>query len=159
MGLKDIIIETDSVEYAGQSIPLRGICPNDIKVILTRNRLSAEMLFNLADRKGVKGMGDLTEDKIKGIANSAITELPTLVANVIAQCSDDIESADIVECLPAPVQFDCLRKIARLTFTDATNFGEFLGNVMATVQTMGKLSPKVTNEQAAALLQAGGTVQ
>lgn len=159
MSLKDIIIETDSVSYGGSTIPLRGLCPNDIKVILTRNRLSAEMLFNLAERKGVKGMEDLTEDRLKDVATTAITELPTLVAHIIAQCADDIENADIVERLPAPVQFECLRKVARLTFTDATNFGEFLGNVMATVRTMSGLLPRANKEQEAVLLQAAGTLQ
>lgn len=141
MALRDIVVEKDSVAYNGQTIPLRGITPQDIKVVLGRNRLSADMLFNIAERKGIKSPEDLTEDAIKSIANSAITELPVLIATLIAQCSDDVDSYEVVEGLPAPVQFDCLRKIARMTFTDATNFGEFLGNVMATVETMGSLLP------------------
>lgn len=146
MALRDIVIETDSVEYNGQTIPLRGLSPNDVKIILTRNRLSADMLFNLAERKGIKAVEDLTEESIKKIANSAITELPVLVANLIAQCSDDIDSADIVQRLPAPVQFDCLRKIARMTFTDATNFGQFLGNVQAAAEGLKTLPLPQTRE-------------
>ena len=158
MALRDIIIETDSVEYNGQSIPLRGISPNDIKTILTRNRLSADLLFNIAEREGVKSPEDLTEETIKKIVNTSISELPTLVATIIAQCADDILFADVAERLPAPVQFDCLRKIARMTFTDATNFGEFLGNVVAAVKSVSSLSPRM-QETAGALPHNVGTRQ
>lgn len=142
MALRDIIVETDSVDYNGQTIPLRGITPNDIKTVLKRNRLSADLLFNLAERKGIKSAEDLTEDAIKNIAHSSITELPVLVATLIAQCSDDVDSYEIVERLPVPVQFECLRKIARMTFSDATNFGEFLGNVLAAAKTIGSSLPQ-----------------
>lgn len=142
MALRDIVVETDSVVYCGQTIPLRGINTNDIKAVLVRNRLSADMLFNIAERKGIKSAEDLTEDAIKDIANSAIVELPVLIATIIAQSADDVESYEIVQSLPAPVQFDCLRKIARMTFTDATNFGQFLGNVTAAVAAMGTLLPQ-----------------
>lgn len=139
MSLRDIVIETDSVVYNGQTIPLRGISTNDVKSILARARNSADLLFNMAARKGVREAKDLTEDSIKNIANTAITELPVLISVVIAQSADDIESAPIVERLPASVQLDCLRKIARMTFTDATNFGEFLGNVKAVANAMNSI--------------------
>jgi hypothetical protein len=147
MALKDIVVETDSVTYNGQTIPLRGITTNDIKAVLVRARNSADLLFDLAERKGVKSEADLTEDMVKDIAHSAIAELPVLVSTVIAQSADDIENAHVVERLPVPVQLDCLRKIARMTFTDATNFGEFLGNVSATVKAMNSLSHKEGNQK------------
>lgn len=142
MALRDIVIEKDSVTYNGALIPLRGINPEDIKNILVKNRNSVNLLFDMAERKGVKSAQDLTEDRLKLIASTAITELPVLIANIIAQCADDIESAEIVEKLPISTQFDCLRKIARLTFSDATNFGQFLGNVAAAVEAMNSLSPE-----------------
>jgi hypothetical protein len=155
MALRDVVIETDSVQYNGQDIPLRGINANDIKIILVRNRQSINLLFNLAERKGVGAAEDLTEDRLKDIAGTAITELPVLVSTVIAQVSDDIDHAALVERLPVPVQFDCLRKIARMTFTDATNFGQFLGNVRAAAEAINTLSPK-DESQSGAQLQSGG---
>lgn len=140
MGLKDVVIERQSVPYNGIDIELHGLTANDIRMILTRNRMSVDLMFDVADRKGIKSAADLNEENLKEVAQTAIAELPILVSATIAQCAGDIELEYIAASLPIAVQFDCLRAISRLTFSDATNFGEFLGNVIAAAKKVRSVS-------------------
>lgn len=158
MALKDIAVETAEVLAGSGSFFVRGISPADINAVLTVNRASVEMLFDLAESKGVSSLADITETKLADIAQAAVSELPDLIAGIIAQCEDEgsIENWMKVRKLPITVQLDALTKIAKLTFTDATNFGVFLGNVMAAARNLRTILPTSPNLKNGAALQAGG---
>lgn len=158
MALKDITVETAEVLVGSGSFHVRGISPADINAVLTVNRASVELLFDLAESKGINSLADIDEGKLLEVAQAAVGEVPDLIAGIIAQCEDEgsIENWMKVRKLPITVQIDALTKIAKLTFTDATNFGVFLGNVMAATRNLRTILPTPPTPKNGASLRAVG---
>lgn len=136
-------IEKTEFEYGSkkQIIAVRGICAADITAVLSVRKASVEILFGLADDKGIKSFEDMTAEKLLEVANAAIAEVPELVALVIAACADRFEEWQAFGKLPVSFQLKLLMEISKLTFEDGTNFGDFLGNVMAVVRMIHKSLP------------------
>lgn len=143
MAIKDIKVETRLVEYNGGDFTVKGISPYDIRMVLIMNRESLEMISNISEANGITGIEAITAERLLAVAEQAITEIPDLAAAIIAQCEEDgdIANFSIVKKWPITVQMDALMKICSLTFQDATNFGIFLGNVMAAVKSLKKYLP------------------
>lgn len=143
MAIRDIKVQTHHVVYGEYSFDVRGISPDDIRTVLIMNRESLEMLSDLAEAQGINGIEAITTERLLAVAEQALAEIPDLAAALIAQCEDggSISNYLHVKRLPITVQMDALMKIASLTFNDATNFGVFLGNVMAAVKGLKKHLP------------------
>lgn len=79
-------------------------------------------------------MADAILDVLPGIVKQLLSNIPELVAAVIAQAAgdDDPEAARVIsEEWSFPAQMEGLACVARATFVDDTAFRAFVGNVVA----------------------------
>jgi len=99
----------------GQSLAsLRGLTPTDIHALVNYHLADLQRLFDMVV-SGVK----LDETQTDTLLMGLLSEMPGLVANIIALAADEPTGAATVEQYPAAVQLEALQQIANMTFTEA----------------------------------------
>ena len=82
--------------------------------------------------------------------------MPDFIAHVIAYAAHEPDQWQKVIHLPAPVQVECLKKLAQLTFNDEAGFREFVGNVVAALRSAKSVVPQTSNPSLAGSASPSG---
>ncbi|AIU37952.1 tail length tape measure protein [Chivirus chi] len=112
--IEEITIPARRGKKAG-SFNVRGLSFHDISKIIRVHYHDLDGLFDLYQKTAGE---DLTAIATGRFAVSLVSDAPGLVAHVIALAADEEAELEKVQTLPLLVQFDALKKIAGLTFSD-----------------------------------------
>lgn len=150
MSLANLQLRTAVVPYAGQNethdITLHGLSANAIAGLILSQLDNIEQIFNIVESAGVKKTEDLANVNIAEVGQRLLVQLPDFIAHVIAYAAHEPEEWQKVMHLPAPVQMECLTKLATLTFKDEAGFREFVGNVVAALRSAKGVVPQTLNQ-------------
>lgn len=128
---------------------VRGITPDDLAQIMSENAADMEVLMQTIEKDKILSKVDISKDgalqqamqENQGrVFNLLIGSVPALIAKVIALAADDYSEEAVKHIrneFPAPLQFEALVEIAKLTFVDQNGFKAFLGNVSGLVASVG----------------------
>ena len=156
MSLANLQLRTEAVEYNGTTITLHGLSANAIAGLILSQLNNIEEIFNIVEAAGVKKTEDLANVNIAEVGQRLLVQLPDFIAHVIAYSAHEPEQWSKVMHLPAPVQVDCLTKLAKLTFNDEAGFREFVGNVVAALRSAKGVVPQTLNRNLAASVSLSG---
>lgn len=150
MSLANLQLRTATVPYVGANdeahdITLYGLSANAIAGLILSQLSNIEEIFNIVESAGVKSTADLANVNVVEVGQRLMVQLPEFIARVIAYAAHEPEQWDKVVHLPAPVQAECLKKLAQLTFTDEAGFREFVGNVVAALRSAKSVVPQTNN--------------
>ncbi|UVK46818.1 hypothetical protein BPNPMPFG_002528 [Mesorhizobium sp. AR07] len=106
--LETLIIPTETVEFGGQSLTVRGLCLPDITAIVRGHRTVLTELYAEAIAGKLSG-------SIEEVALAMLGDFVPLASLVIATATDAPHLAPLAAKLPLAVQADALNKIIRLT--------------------------------------------
>lgn len=139
MSLADYTPETEEItiparrgEKAG-SFNVRGLSFHDISKIIRVHYRDLDGLFDLYQKTAGE---DLTAIATGRFAVSLVSDAPGLVAHVIALAANEEAELEKVQTLPLLVQFDALKKIAGLTFSDVEEVKKMFAQVMEQIGKM-----------------------
>ena len=153
MNLRDIRVATEAVRVDDeQSFDVRGLSFADILSVFQKNTVQTRALF----REVVGGLSEsgLTADSIMAVASKAATEVPEVVAALVAHAADQPENADTVLRLPMLVQLNAIEKVIALTFTSEAEL-EKLVEIVTSVA--GKLLGSLTMLRQPSSLMTGSS--
>lgn len=131
-----------------QATTVRGLTPQDFSAILVAEGLTIAEFFTNSERVNLRGINLQDTDQVASalqsqggpLLMSLASHAPSVLARIIAVASDeeDIEeaTAHVAVNFSAPLQFECLAQIARMTFNGPEGFRLFVGNVMTLVQSV-----------------------
>lgn len=128
MALK-FTLQTETVEFPGGEITIRGLTFPDIAQLVEVNRDALAPLFDkYSGRKPEKIVNEDAGDIVLDI----LTAAPAAVTNIIALAADAPDQFDLIAQIPIGAQIEIVIKIGELTFK--TNGGA--GNLAAVVTKM-----------------------
>lgn len=154
MALTDIFTPEHKVEAgSGQSFTVRGLCFDDIVVIMQRDPAGLAVLL------GEISAGAVPEVLVEAHFPEIMAKVPGLPAQIIACASDDTSEAAvaIARRLPLPVQIDALLNIIRLTFEPVGGIKKFVAQVRNALETEGVNLPTLASMMALANLANTGS--
>lgn len=138
-------VKKKDIKHDGEVIAsVRGLSLNDILSLVEGNKESISLLFDKFQQVGVMDMND-TDLRVSTI--SALQEMPSLAAQIIAIGTDAYDSVDgdavtetIVQIMNMPVglQFDILEGIGRLTFASQGAVKKTLGAIRPLLTGLGE---------------------
>ena len=149
MSLANLQLRTEAVPYNDSEITLHGLSANAIAGLILSQLSNIEEIFNIVEAAGVKKTEDLANVNIAEVGQRLLVQLPDFIAHVIAYSAHEPEQWSKVMHLPAPVQVECLTKLAKLTFNDEAGFREFVGNVVAALRSAKGVVPQTLNRNLA----------
>jgi hypothetical protein len=141
MALSKVVLQTKQVEFAGGEFVLHGLSLSDAISLVLQQKEEMEQVFDFAEANGLH-LGNVDAD----VAAKLVTQLPDFAGRLIATAAHEPDAWGIARDLPAPVQFEALEAVARLTFRDAAGFRSFVGKVMAAVKSAQGALPSPTGE-------------
>lgn len=156
MSLANLQLRTETVNYNDTDIVLHGLSANAIAGLILSQLSNIEEIFNIVEAAGVKKAEDLANVNVVEVGQRLLVQLPDFIAHVIAYSAHEPEQWSKVMHLPAPVQVDCLNKLAKLTFQDEAGFREFVGNVVAALRSAKGVVPQNSNRNLAASASPNG---
>ena len=156
MSLANLQLRTETVPYNGSDITLHGLSANAIAGLILSQLSNIEEIFNIVEGAGVKSAADLANVNVAEVGQRLLVQLPDFIAHVIAYSAHEPEQWSKVMHLPAPVQVDCLTKLAKLTFNDEAGFREFVGNVVAALRSAKGVVPQTLSQNLAASASPNG---
>ena len=161
MSLANLQLRTATVPYVGANdeahdIVLHGLSANAIAGLILSQLSNIEEIFNIVEAAGVKKTEDLANVNIAEVGQRLLVQLPDFIAHVIAYSAHEPEQWSKVMHLPAPVQVECLTKLAKLTFNDEAGFREFVGNVVAALRSAKGVVPQTLSQTLAASASPNG---
>lgn len=130
--IEEITIPARHGKKAG-SFNVRGLSFHDISKIIRVHYHDLDGLFDLYQKTAGE---DLTAIATGRFAVSLVSDAPGLVAHVIALAADEEAELEKVQTLPLLVQFDALKKIAGLTFSDVEEVKKMFAQVMEQIGKM-----------------------
>ncbi|MDQ0317724.1 phage pre-tape measure protein [Amorphus orientalis] len=127
MGLKDLRLPTETVQFAGGEFAVRGLSFVDISALARDFGPELNALYrhfeNLVEGggEGVSDEGMTIEGGLMEVGARALGTAPKLVSMIIAMSCEETaalepEDLKVVGQLPVAIQLDALDKIGRLTF-------------------------------------------
>lgn len=163
MSLANLQLRTATVPYVGANdenhdITLYGLSANAIAGLILSQLSNIEEIFNIVESAGVKSTDDLAKVNVVEVGQRLLVQMPGFIAHVIAYAAHEPEQHEKVLHLPGPVQLECLKKLAQLTFNDEAGFREFVGNVVAALRSAKGVVPQINNQSLASnALPNGGS--
>ncbi|HEY1404749.1 MAG TPA: hypothetical protein VGB05_11515 [Pyrinomonadaceae bacterium] len=136
-----------SIEWNGEkAADVRGLTPTDIAAALTSEGDKFDGILEAFDMldltAGTDALADQAMQQAPMIVMKLAANAPRFIANLIAFAADDVDAVDDVMLWPAPLQFEVLTEIARLTFAGPEKLHLFLGNVAALVDILSNITGK-----------------
>ena len=137
MGLKDLVIPTETIKTSGGEFTVRGLSFTDILQLAGKY---FPIMSELFDQFAGASIDNISEAQKRGIAATLVREAPDAVAEVIALASGemDAETIAIAKSLTGPTQIEALNKIGRLTFVSEDDLGKAVAAVVQMMQGAGK---------------------
>ena len=145
MSLANLQLRTEAVPYNDSEITLHGLSANAIAGLILSQLSNIEEIFNIVEGAGVKSTADLANVNVAEVGQRLLVQMPDFIAHVIAYSAHEPDQWQKVIHLPAPVQVECLKKLAQLTFNDEAGFREFVGNVVAALRSAKSVVPQTSN--------------
>lgn len=145
MSLANLQLRTEAVPYNDSEITLHGLSANAIAGLILSQLSNIEEIFNIVEGAGVKSTADLANVNVAEVGQRLLVQMPDFIAHVIAYAAHEPDQWQKVIHLPAPVQVECLKKLAQLTFNDEAGFREFVGNVVAALRSAKSVVPQTSN--------------
>ena len=141
MKLSQVVIKTESVEYAGQDIDLRGLGSRDLEILASRFGPKLAKIYN------EKFAGTDASSDLSRIVKVMVAECPECIPTIITLANDSYdedpeevkESERIAGSLPTVVQAECLGKIIQLSVVSIESLKKIVAmafEAMASVQTV-----------------------
>lgn len=154
MSLANLQLRTETVPYIGanneqHNIVLYGLSANDIAGLILSQLSNIEEIFNIVEGAGVKSAEDIAKINAAEVGQRLLVQMPDFIAHVIAYAAHEPDQWSKVLHLPVPVQVECLKKIASLTFNDEAGFREFVGNVVAALRSAKSVVPQSSSRNLA----------
>ena len=144
MSLANLQLRTEAVPYNDSEITLHGLSANAIAGLILSQLSNIEEIFNIVEGAGVKSTADLANVNVAEVGQRLLVQMPDFIAHVIAYAAHEPDQWQKVIHLPAPVQVECLKKLAQLTFNDEAGFREFVGNVVAALRSAKSVVPQTS---------------
>ena len=144
MSLANLQLRTEAVPYNDSEITLHGLSANAIAGRILSQLSNIEEIFNIVEGAGVKSTADLANVNVAEVGQRLLVQMPDFIAHVIAYAAHEPDQWQKVIHLPAPVQVECLKKLAQLTFNDEAGFREFVGNVVAALRSAKSVVPQTS---------------
>lgn len=134
MGLRDITIPWETVEYGGTDLTVRGVTFADLAVLSREHAPTITMVVTKLTEEGTNRLADLAE--ISKAVRVFSQEAPELIGSVIALASDDYspETVDIACDLPFNVQLELVEAIFRLTFRAEGDVEKLIGSLTRVIE-------------------------
>ena len=145
MSLANLQLRTEADPYNDSEITLHGLSANAIAGLILSQLSNIEEIFNIVEGAGVKSTADLANVNVAEVGQRLLVQMPDFIAHVIAYAAHEPDQWQKVIHLPAPVQVECLKKLAQLTFNDEAGFREFVGNVVAALRSAKSVVPQTSN--------------
>lgn len=139
MSLADYKPAKRTVAYPGGEFEVRALSLLDISILVEAHRYAVDQIA-LSVRAG-KEVAFSDERIMAEIVMECIRESPTLVAHIIALCSDEPSQQEMALALPATVQTEALLTIADMTFKDTAAIKKLAADVMKLIR--GILPPTI----------------
>ena len=149
MSLANLQLRTEADPYNDSEITLHGLSANAIAGLILSQLSNIEEIFNIVEGAGVKSTADLANVNVAEVGQRLLVQMPDFIAHVIAYAAHEPDQWQKVIHLPAPVQVECLKKLAQLTFNDEAGFREFVGNVVAALRSAKGVVPQTLNRNLA----------
>ena len=156
MSLANLQLRTEAVPYNDSEITLHGLSANAIAGLILLQFSNIEEIFNIVEGAGVKSTADLANVNVAEVGQRLLVQMPDFIAHVIAYAAHEPDQWQKVIHLPAPVQVECLKKLAQLTFNDEAGFREFVGNVVAALRSAKGVVPQTLSQNLAASASPNG---
>ena len=156
MSLANLQLRTEAVPYNDSEITLHGLSANAIAGLILLQFSNIEEIFNIVEGAGVKSIADLANVNVAEVGQRLLVQMPDFIAHVIAYAAHEPDQWQKVIHLPAPVQVECLKKLAQLTFNDEAGFREFVGNVVAALRSAKGVVPQTLSQNLAASASPNG---
>ena len=156
MSLANLQLRTEAVPYNDSEITLHGLSANAIGGLILSQLSNIEEIFNIVEGAGVKRTADLANVNVAEVGQRLLVQMPDFIAHVIAYAAHEPDQWQKVIHLPAPVQVECLKKLAQLTFNDEAGFREFVGNVVAALRSAKGVVPQTLNRNLGASASLSG---
>lgn len=144
MALSDYTPDTEEVIVRGNgkrkshTFNVRGLSFHDISKIIRVHYHDLDGLFDIYQTAAGEDFSAIAAGQF---AIKLVSDAPGLVAHVIALAADEEEHLEVVQKLPILCQFDALKKIAVLTFSDVEEAKKMLAQVMAQVEELNGKKP------------------
>lgn len=150
-GLSTYTPQTETVEIPGGHLVLRGLCPDDLVVLLRENYESLAMLFNryiadpdfgqalMSDGAAMQN-GEAPMDKaVTDAVLDVLQKAPDLVAQAIALAAEEPGAVQQAKRLPLSVQMEAVEVIVVLTLRAEGGLGKLTERVTRIAGSVGAL--------------------
>lgn len=140
MAFSNITVETSEVVYGKEVTHVHGLTLEIIISLMAQgHRKEMEQAIDTlrqAVGDDLENVGDTAN--IIGALATTVTQVPELVAKVIAGAADEPESWHIVRKMPMNVQLDAMLKIGKLTFDGEDSIKKFMTDLIELMMAMRK---------------------
>lgn len=144
MALKDIVIAQRTIKFKEGAFTVEGLSFEHLTRILLDNESDVRKAFALFEKHAGQN-ADRGPSGMQAFGMALATNLPDLVAALIAQAAGEPEMTSTVKKLPGPTQLEALIAVAELTFEDADAVKKFLENlyvaIKGTTETLEAIKP------------------
>ena len=129
MPFHHVPIATETVEYNGGSIEVRGIAVADMMAAVRIHGPVMAMIFAKVQDRSDLG---LDQESFQRVMGDVMKEAPEVVAAIIALAADEYNDTgvDLAGKFPAPVQIECAMAIFRMTFESESMLEKLVESVI-----------------------------
>ena len=122
MGLSAFTPATETVAFPGGEVAVRGLCLDDLTVLVRRHYDTVSGLFDRYVRDGASSAVDAAIEQreidaaqLRGLAFEVMDEAPEMIADVIALAAGEPGARENAKTLPVGTQLDLIERVIRLT--------------------------------------------
>lgn len=135
--LDSLIIATETVEYNGQKLVVRGLGLPEITFVIRHHGDTLTSLY-------AQAIAGTLPSSVEGIAFAMADEFAPIAGKVIACGLGDPQEHEKAATLPLKLQCELLEKIVELTLVDAGGLGKLMEIVTRAMTGMVTLMPRNT---------------
>lgn len=128
MSLRDYKPRTADVPFPGGSVTVRGLTPSEVAELIKSFKDDAIKIYTLIKSMDIDSLK--TDNDFFARMISVVSDVPNLVAKLIAVAADEPDEYEHVKKLPLALQFDIICKIGEMTFTVDGDLKKLLANMV-----------------------------
>lgn len=141
-------LKTETLEFEGGEIKLRGLTVPDITQLVSVHQDSAVAIYAKFSGKNAE---QLSEQTVESVALDLIGKFPSVIAHTLYLCDAERgqdASIDDYAALPIDVQVSALEKVATRTFAMEGGLKNFVETVIRIAASAGGLTKELRKPQA-----------
>lgn len=128
MSLRDYKPRTEDVSFPGGSVAVRGLTPSEVAVLIKDFKEDAIKIYSLIKTMDIGALK--TNDDFFAKMITVVSDVPNLVAKVIAIAANEPDSHEFAADLPLAFQFELICKVGALTFTVDGDLKKLVANLV-----------------------------